>query len=82
MTTLVLFLIVWVWIISALGSFGLFVGYFDGFSSESDISFDCLETGASFLIGTCLFAGPVALLPILWMSQFGRYGLVWRWKNA
>jgi hypothetical protein len=82
MKTLVLFLIVWVWIACAIGSYGLTVGYFDGVSTETEVPFDCLKTGAVLLVGTCLFGGPVVLLVASWMTQGGRYGLVWRWKNA
>jgi len=78
---LVMFLIVWAWITSSLLSFGLFVGYFDGVSNEINIPFDCLEEGALFAVGTHLFGGPFALLPTLWMTRLGRYGLVWRWKK-
>lgn len=85
MTTLVLFLIVsvvWIWICSAIVSYGLFVGYFDGMTNEIDVTFDCLERDALLLVAVCLFGGPIVLITSLWVTQLGRYGLVWRWKNA
>lgn len=81
MKTLVLFLIVWAWIVSAVGSFGLTVGYFDGIASENESPFDCLETGAWILVGACLLGGPAVLLKALWTSRAGRYGFSMRWKK-